>query len=110
MAQTVVVALDSARSRNRRAEHAPPLIKQHSSFQGNAMSVDVTAIIRKEPKADPRTGSRSFYASLALFSEDATEYGPPRLFDTFEEVAKLLQMHAGVTYENLRDGFRRYET
>lgn len=71
------------------------------------MSINVIATIRKEEKADP-TGNCIFYPSLALVSEDGTEYGTI-YFSGFDELARVLQREAGVTREVLEDRFIRYD-
>jgi hypothetical protein len=72
------------------------------------MSTNVIATIRKEERADPNTGNCIFYPSLALVSEDGTDYG--RIyFNGFDELARVLQREAGVTREVLEDRFIRYD-
>ena len=74
------------------------------------MSFKPTAIIKKELRTNPQNPKQiDFYASLALLNENNEEYGVPRLFSGFEEVAKLLDREAGVTYEQLQDHRARYD-
>jgi nucleoside-diphosphate-sugar epimerase len=73
------------------------------------VSIKVIAIIKKESSVDPRTHSKCFHAALSLLNEDGIDYGTPRYFGTFEDVAQLLKREAGATHEQLHDRYPRYQ-
>jgi hypothetical protein len=74
------------------------------------MAIEVTALIRKETKIDPRRpNDKASYASLSLLSVEGKEYGLPRHLGEFREVAVLLKREAGVTHEQLHERFAAYE-
>ncbi len=74
------------------------------------MAIKVIALIRKEPKIDPRKpNDKAFYASLVLLSSEGREYGVPRLFSGFPEVGDLLKREAGATHDQLQDRLARYD-
>jgi len=74
------------------------------------MSVKVTAVIKKETKVDPkRPQDKPYYAVLFVLNEYGREYGLPRYFSEFREVAVLLKREAGVTHEQLHERFASYE-
>lgn len=67
-----------------------------------------TAVIKEEPKLDPRTRQKDLWASLTLLDESGKEYGP-LLFPNFEAAGARLTGEAGVTYEELSDRYPRYK-
>jgi cytosine/adenosine deaminase-related metal-dependent hydrolase len=68
------------------------------------MAIEVTALIRKETKVDPRKpNDKGYYASLSLLNAEGKEYGPPRFLSEFREVAVLLRREAGVTHGRLHE-------
>lgn len=75
------------------------------------MAIEATALIRKEPKVDPRKpNDKGYYASLSLLSSEGKEYGLPRAFSGgFPEVGDLLKREAGATHEQLQDRIPRYD-
>jgi hypothetical protein len=74
------------------------------------MSIEATAVIKKEMKIDPRRpNDKTFYASLTLLNTKGQEYGLPRYFSGFPEVGDLLKREAGATHEQLQDRFPRYD-
>ena len=44
-----------------------------------------------------------------MLNEDGKEYGLPRYFGEFRDVAVLLKREAGVTHEQLHERFAAYE-
>jgi hypothetical protein len=74
------------------------------------VSVGATAVIKKETKVDPKKpNDKAYYAVLSVLNEDGKEYGLPRYFADFREVAVLLRQEAGVTHEQLHEHFASYE-
>jgi hypothetical protein len=74
------------------------------------MSIKATAVVKKETKVDPKKpNDKAYYASLSVINEDGKEYGLPRHFSEFREVAVLLKREAGVTHEQLHERFAAYE-
>jgi hypothetical protein len=74
------------------------------------MSIDATAVVKKEIKVDPkRLNEKAYHASLSVLNEDGKEYGLPRYLSEFREVAVLLKREAGVTHEQLHERFAAYE-
>src|SRR6478736_1736553 len=74
------------------------------------MSVNATAVVKKETKVDPKKpNEKAYYASLSLLNEDGKEYGLPRYLSEFREVAVLLRREAGVTHEQLHERHAAYE-
>ena len=74
------------------------------------MGLEATAVIKKVQTADPgRPGGRIEQTFLAVVSEDGKEYGRPRLFTDFREVAVLLRRDGGVTHEQLHEHFASYQ-
>ena len=74
------------------------------------MSVNATAVIRKESKVDPtKPNDKDYRASLSILNEDGKKYGLPRYLADFREVAVLLKREAGVTHEQLHERFAAYE-
>jgi len=74
------------------------------------MSIDATAVVKKEIKIDPkRPNEKTYHASLSVLNEDGKEYGLPRYLSEFREVAVLLKREAGVTHEQLHERFAAYE-
>jgi hypothetical protein len=64
------------------------------------MSIKATAVVKKETKVDPKKANdKAYYASLSVLNEDGEEYGVPRYFGEFRDVAVLLSHEAGVTHE-----------
>ena len=74
------------------------------------MSIEATAVIKKETKIDPeKPNDKAYYAVLSMLDEDGKEYGLPRYFSEFRDVAVLLKREAGVTHEQLHERFAAYE-
>jgi hypothetical protein len=74
------------------------------------MSIQATAVVKKETKVDPKKpNDKAYYASLSVLNEDGKEYGLPRHLDDFREVVVLLRREAGVTHEQLHERFAAYE-
>ena len=74
------------------------------------MSVEATAVIKKERKVDPNNPTEEAnYASLSVLGKDGKECGLPRYFSEFREVAVLLKREAGVTHEQLHERFASYQ-
>jgi hypothetical protein len=74
------------------------------------VSVRATAVIKKETKVDPKKpNDKAYQAVLSVLKEDGKEYGVPRYFGEFREVAVLLRREAGVTHEQLHEHFASYE-
>src|SRR5450755_4314530 len=74
------------------------------------MSISATAVVKKETKVDPKKPQdKAYYASLTVLNEDGKEYGLPRHFGEFRDVAVLLKREAGVTHEELHERFAAYE-
>jgi hypothetical protein len=68
------------------------------------MAIEVTALIRKETKVDPRKpNDKAYCASLSLLNAEGKEYGRPRFLSEFREVAVLLRREAGVAHEHLHE-------
>jgi hypothetical protein len=77
---------------------------------GGSMSINATAVVKKETKVDPRKpNDKAHYASLSVLNEDGKEYGLPRYLSEFREVAGLLKREAGVTHEQLHERHAAYE-
>src|SRR5712664_3077613 len=73
------------------------------------MSINATAVVKKETKVDPKKpNDKAYYASLSLLNADGKEYGLPRHLGEFRDVAVLLK-RAGVTHEQLHERFAAYE-
>ena len=73
------------------------------------MGLEAIAVIKKLWTGDPdRPGGRIEQASLAVVN-DTQEYGLPRFFSDFREVAVLLRCDAGVTHEQLHERFASYQ-
>jgi hypothetical protein len=74
------------------------------------MSIKVTALIKREPRVDPRTGNRCFDATLFLLNEEGKEYSHgPLYFSGYEEVGARLKLEAGITHQELQDRYAAYE-
>jgi hypothetical protein len=74
------------------------------------VSVSATAVIKKETKIDPnKPNDKASYGVLSVLNEDGKEYGLPRYFGEFRDVAVLLRREAGVTHEQLHEHFASYE-
>jgi hypothetical protein len=74
------------------------------------VSVNATARIKKEIKVDPgKPNEKAYHAVLSVLDEKGNEYGLPRYFGDFREVAVLLARAAGVTHEQLHERFAAYE-
>ena len=74
------------------------------------MSINATAVVKKETKVDPKKpNDKAYYASLSLLNEDGKEYGLPRHLGEFRDVAVLLKREAGVTHEQLHERHAAYE-
>jgi hypothetical protein len=74
------------------------------------MSIKATAVVKKETKVDPKKPNEKTYcASLSVLTEDGKEYGLPRHFSEFREVAVLLRRETGVTHEQLHERHAAYE-
>ena len=74
------------------------------------MSIQATAVVKKETKIDPeKPNAKAYYASLSVLNENGEEYGRPRHLGEFREVAVLLKREAGVTHEQLHERFAAYE-
>lgn len=74
------------------------------------MSIQATAVVKKETKVDPKKpNDKAYYASLVVLNQDGKEYGLPRYFGGFREVAVLLTREAGVTHEQLHERHAAYE-
>jgi hypothetical protein len=74
------------------------------------VSVQATAVVKKEPKINPRNpDDKAYYAVLRVLSEDGKNNGLPRYLSGFREVAVLLTREAGVTHEQLHERFAYYE-
>jgi hypothetical protein len=73
------------------------------------MSINATAVVKKETNVDPKKPNDQAYASLSLFNADGKEYGLPRYLNEFREVAVLLKREAGVTHEELHERFAAYQ-
>jgi hypothetical protein len=84
--------------------------RRFSKDLGGHVSVTATAVIKKETKVDPKKpNDKVYYAVLSVLKEDGKEYGPPRYFGEFRDVAVLLKREAGVTHEQLHEHFASYE-
>jgi len=74
------------------------------------MGLDAIAVIKKLQTADAgRPGGGIEQTFLAVVSEDGKEYGRPRFFNDFREVAVLLRRDGGVTHEQLHEHFASYQ-
>jgi hypothetical protein len=74
------------------------------------MSVEATAVIKKETNVDPKKSKdKAYYAALSVLDEKGKECGVPRYLSGFPEVAHLLKREAGVTHEQLHECFASYE-
>jgi hypothetical protein len=73
------------------------------------MSIQATAVVKKETKVDPKNQDKVHYASLCVLDEDGKGYGLPRYLGEFRDVAVLLKREAGVTHEQLHERFAAYE-
>jgi hypothetical protein len=74
------------------------------------VSVTATARIKKEIKVDPgKPNEKAYHAVLSVLDEKGKEYGLPRYFSDFREVAVLLVREAGVTHEQLHERYASYE-
>jgi hypothetical protein len=72
--------------------------------------VNATAVLKKETKVDPGKPNDQFYhAVLSLLDEKGKQYGLPRYFSDFREVAVLLARAAGVTHEQFHERFASFE-
>ena len=79
-------------------------------FGKGIMSIEATAVVKKETKVDPRRpNDKAYYASLSVLNENGRPYGLPRYLREFREVAVLLTREAGVTHEQLHERFAAYE-
>lgn len=75
-----------------------------------AHMITATAVVKKETNVDPKKPEdKVHYASLSVLNEDGKEYGLPRYFGEFRDVAVLLKREAGVTHEQLHERFAAYE-
>jgi hypothetical protein len=78
--------------------------------EASRVSVRATAVIRKETEVDPeKSNHKAYHASLSVLNEDGKQYGLPRYFREFREVAVLLKREAGVTHEQLHERFASYQ-
>jgi hypothetical protein len=73
------------------------------------MSIEATAVIKKETKDAQKPNDKAYYAVLSVLNEDGKEYGLPRYFSEFRDIAVLLRREAGVTHEQLHERFAAYE-
>jgi hypothetical protein len=74
------------------------------------VSVNATAVLKKETKVDPgRPNDKTYRAVLSVLDEKGKEFGLPRYFNDFREVAVLLARAAGVTHEQFHERFASYE-
>ena len=74
------------------------------------MSIEATAVVKKEMKVDPKKpNDKAYYASLSVLNDDGKEYGLPRYLGEFRDIAVLLRREAGVTHEQLHERFAAYE-
>ena len=74
------------------------------------MGLEAIAVIKKLWTGYlDRPGGRIEQASLAVVNDDGREYGLPRFFSDFREVAVLLRCDAGVTHEQLHEHFASYQ-
>ena len=65
------------------------------------MSIQATAVVRKETKVDPKKpNEKAYHASLSVLNKHGKEYGLPHYFGEFRDVAVLLKREAGVTHEH----------
>ena len=78
--------------------------------EGSRVSVRATAVIKKETEVDPeKSNDQAYHASLSVLNQDGKQYGLPRYFSEFREVAVLLKREAGVTHEQLHERFASYQ-
>ena len=74
------------------------------------MSIQATAVVRKETKVDPKKpNEKAYHASLSVLNKHGKEYGLPHYFGEFRDVAVLLKREAGVTHEQLHERRAAYE-
>ena len=74
------------------------------------MSVNATAVLKKETQVDPgRPNDKSYRAVLSVLDEKGKELGLPRYFSDFREVAVLLARAAGVTDEQFHERFASFQ-
>ena len=74
------------------------------------MSIKATAVVKKETKVDQKEpNDKAYYASLSVLNEDGKEYGLPRYFGEFRDIAVLLKREAGVTHEQLHERHAAFE-
>jgi hypothetical protein len=61
------------------------------------MSIQATAVVRKETKVDPKKPNEKAYYALCRYSMKKTgEYGLPCYFGEFRHIAVLLKREVGV--------------
>ena len=74
------------------------------------MSVQATAVVKKEARVNPKNpDDKAYYAVLSVVTEDGKTSGLPRYLSGFRELAVLLTRDAGVTHEQLHERFAYYE-
>jgi hypothetical protein len=74
------------------------------------MSIEATAVIKKETEVDLKKPEDKVHrTSLSVLNRGGKEYGLPRYFTEFRDIAVLLKREAGVRHEQLHERFAAYE-
>ena len=74
------------------------------------MSVNATAVLKKETQVDPgRPNDKSYRAVLSVLDEKGKEFGLPRYFSDFREVAVLLRAQQDY-HEQFHERFASFQT